>query len=213
MRYHERPNMLGIVDVKRPETYNSNPYPKGFEKVTIPEGKSGEWEVNKVTVSEDVGLYNLRLMRDGHPQRIVPPGEYTRLVKGNTLIMSDTPAEAHEHFSAWSRARGRVLINGLGLGFFLAALLRKPEVSQITVIEKSQDVINLVGSYFTNHKVEIVNADAFTWQPPAGARYGFVWHDIWNEIFEDNKEEMAHLRKKYGRRCGGNQACWSQEYL
>jgi hypothetical protein len=209
----ERSNMLGTIDVHDPDTYMTNPYPKGLSKVAIPEGKSGKWSVTKFNVEvSNVSMFNLRLIRDGYPQRVVPPGEYTRLCCGNIVVMSDTPAEAHEHYAALRDAKGDVLINGLGLGFFLSAVLKKDEVDHVTVIEKSRDVIRLVGPSFKGSKARIICADALEWRPKSGVRYGFVWHDIWNEISDDNKEEMTKLKRSYARRCD-RQACWSQPYL
>src|SRR3990167_3519990 len=114
-------NQLGLINLDRGDRYR-NPYPAGFEPVAVAEGKSGDWSVKCFSVTKhDVGLYNLRLIRDGQWRRIVPPGNYTRLVhKGEGVVMSDTPAEAHEHARLLDVAEGRVLLNGLGLGFALA---------------------------------------------------------------------------------------------
>ncbi len=55
-----------------------------------------------------------------------------------------------------------MLINGLGLGMVLHAILQKDDVTHVTVIEKEQDVINLVAASFaTDLRVEI-NADAMS---------------------------------------------------
>lgn len=195
------------------EDHMKNPYPKGFEKVSIPAGKSGDWEVRKITATkEELGLFNLRLIRDGFWHRIVPPGDYTQLRHGHTIVMSDTPAEAHEHKRLIDMAEGRVLLNGLGLGFALHNILRKKEVEQVTIIEQSSDVINLVAPSFKGQRVEIIHADALTWRPKRGQGFNVVWHDIWNDICEDNKEQMTKLKRAYARRSGW-QACWSGEYM
>ena len=191
-----------------------NPYPAGFMRSDIPEGESGYWAIQKFEVTaSDSAMYNMRLIRDGYARRVVPPGRYTRLVhEGEGTVMSDTPAEAHEHYKAFERATGRVLINGLGLGFFLQAILRKKEVEEVVVIELSEDVIKLVTPHIKDSRVEIINADALVWRPEEGDRFNFVWHDIWTDICEDNKKEMTKLRRSYGKRCD-NQLCWSAEYF
>lgn len=206
-------NQLDQIDLKRGDHFR-NPYPPGFGPVAVPEGKSGDWKIERYSVTKrDVGLYNLRLIRDGQMRRIVPPGTYTRLIhKGEGVVMSDTPAEAHEHRRLLSMAEGKVLLNGLGLGFAMSAILRKPEVEHVTVIEKASDVIKLVGPTFTSECVEIINADALEWRPKKGQDFNVVWHDIWTDICVDNKPQMTKLRRAYARRCGW-QACWSAEYL
>ena len=206
-------NQLARINVESGD-HLRNPYPLGFEPVTIPESTSNAWSVQRFTVTQkDVALHNLRLIRDGQMRCIVPPGTYTRLVHvGEGVVMSDTPAEAHEHRRLYNIAEGRVLLNGLGLGFALSALLRKPEVEQITIIERSTDVIKLVAPSFTGQRVTIIEADALEWRPKKGVGFNVVWHDIWTDISDDNKVEMTRLRRAYARRCGW-QACWSSEYL
>lgn len=140
------------------------------------------------------------------------PGTYTRLMRGSTLVMSDTPDEKRDHYDFVRRARGHVLIHGLGLGMVLGAVLGKLEVSSVTVIELSQDVINLVGASYDDPRVTIVCADALTWEPPKGARFGAVWHDIWDDICSDNREDMKLLHRRYGRRSTW-QGSWGRELM
>ena len=168
-----------------------------MEKVNVPEGESGIWKVVKFEVPEN-SIGAMRLAFAGRP---IKPGAYTRLMRGGTLVMSDTPAEMADHYKFIWKANGRCLINGLGLGMCLAAVLKKETVTHVTVIEKSQDVISLVGdTYSSDPRVEIIHADAFDYAPPKGVKYGAVWHDIWDNICADNLPEMHRLHRKYGRR-------------
>jgi Spermidine synthase len=108
--------------------------------VQVPEGTSGDWRVEKFVVSPEDSARSLFSYRDRAPS----PGTYTRLMRGRTVVMSDVPAEMRDHWSAVHHATGSVLINGLGLGMVLQACLEKPEVTDVTVIEFSADVIRLV---------------------------------------------------------------------
>ena len=133
--------------------------------------------------------------------RAVPVGEtYTRLMRDSTLIMTDTPAEMRDHWEAVFMARGNCLLNGLGLGMVLKNILLKPEVKSITVVEISQDLIDLISPFYTDSRVTYVCHDALTFQPPKGMRYQVVWHDIWDYICSDNLEAMKTLHRKYGHR-------------
>jgi hypothetical protein len=171
-------------------------------KVDIPEGTSGPWTVERFTIAPDSpGLLYLSLKGRG-----LPPGEYTRLLhEQRGCIMSDTPAEMADHYDFVRQAKGHVLINGLGIGMSLNAILKNEEngsrIDKVTVVEIDQDVIDLVGPhYLRDPRVEIVHASAFDYQPPKGIRYNAVWHDIWDSICSDNLVEMAALHRKYGRR-------------
>ena len=126
--------------------------------------------------------------------------------------MSDTTAEQRDHIEPVYKAKGHVLINGLGIGMVLMNCLEKPEVTRATVVERSQDVIDLVGPYYKKKygkRVEIIKADALTYTPPKGIRYGMVWHDIWSDICGDNYEQMKKLHRRYGGKCDW-QGSWSK---
>lgn len=177
--------------------------------VTVPEGVSGDWRVERFTVSEeDAQMDRIRNMFKG--RRSVDAGTYTRLMRGGYLVMSDTRDEKSDHSYFVRAATGHVLINGLGLGMVLNAVLQKPDVTHVTVVEASADVIALVGPHYAGPRVTIVHSDAMTYQPPKGERFGAVWHDIWDDITADNLEDMKTLHRRYGRRTDW-QGSWARE--
>jgi len=103
-----------------------------------------------------------------------------------------------------------------------AGLQSKPHVAgdryavdKVTVIEKSADVIALVGPALTGRfgaRLEIIEADAFEFKPPKGQRFSVVWHDMWDNLCTDNLEGMGTLHRKYGHRCDW-QGSWGREIL
>jgi hypothetical protein len=170
-------------------------------KVSLPEGSKGKWSIQHFEIGPDTPGLVYYAVRG----RSIPHGRYARLVcEGRDVVMSDTPSEMSDHLSFVHRASGNVLINGLGIGMALNAILqpgRDNPVEHVTVIELEQDVIDLVGPhYLKDPRVEIVHASAFDYQPPKGVRYDAVWHDIWDYICSDNVEEMKMLHRRYGRR-------------
>ena len=176
-------------------------------KVNLPESRSGDWSIEKFTVSEDdAKFHNTRAMFSfGGGGRTIEAGNYTKLKRGGAIIMSDTPAEVRDHSYFLYKAKGHVLINGLGLGWVVEALFTLKRVKTITVIEKSKDVINLVKQHYYNKcpkdkYIIIVHADALKYKPQKSQRYGAVWHDIWDNICGDNVEDMKKLHRKYGGR-------------
>lgn len=165
-----------------------------MEKVTLPEAAKGPWKIERFTTDR----------MDWHSAargRAVPVGEtYTKVTRNGYLVMSDTPAEQLDHVSAVRRATGSCLLNGLGIGMILKNILLKPEVTDVTVIELSQDLIDIVAPHYADPRVTIVCSDALTYQPPKGKKYQMVWHDIWDSICSDNLDGMKRLHRKYGRR-------------
>jgi hypothetical protein len=184
-----------------------------IEQVTVPEGKRGPWSVERFKVTKrEASMGNLQAMMHGRGS--IRPGWYTKLQHARRgLIMSDTPDEMRDHYAAVCRAKDHTLINGLGIGMVLAAILKKPEVTKVTVVEICPDLVALVGPhYLKDRRVEIIVADAYSYQPPKGIRYGAVWHDIWDEFCGDNLDSMTPLKRKYGRRTDW-QGCWGEAYI
>jgi hypothetical protein len=177
-------------------------------EVNVPDGVSGNWSVSTFTIEKEELSQMISMMKYG---RGVPPGTYKRLMRGGEVIMSNTPDEIYDCLRFIRIAKGSVLINGLGLGVLVKALIEKPEVTDITVIENSEDVLKLSGpTYEKEPKVTIIHADCFTWEPPKGKVYDAVWHDIWDNICADNLPEMKKLHRKYGRR-SKYQESWCRE--
>jgi hypothetical protein len=187
-------------------------------KVKVPEGRSGSWCVEHFTVTKTEATFEHLRAIVGNSGRPVPEGNYTRLCRGRTVVMSDTPHEIRDHLPFIHMARGRVLIHGLGLGMVVKACLEKEEVTSVTVVDNSPDVIKLVGPTVTKiaeevgKDLEIIEADCFTWKPKKGARWEAVWHDIWDDLCVDNLEEMGKLHRRFGRRCDFQQS-WGKELL
>ena len=79
----------------------------------------------------------------------------------------------------------------------LHVILQKDDVTHVTVIEKAQDVINLVaGTFAHDPRVQIVHADAMEYCPPAGVTYDVVFHDIWPDYAISNLDGMERLEAK-----------------
>lgn len=184
--------------------------------VDVPNATDGDWEVSDVVVTEDEAHWqNLRCAVKGEVEYMVNPGTYKRLRRGGTVVMSNTPFEVLTNQPIIQAATGRVLINGLGIGMVLNAILAKPEVKEVWVVEASMEVIRLVAPVYgvrldnttqsrgTTHyaspdgRLVIAHADAFKYLPPLHMEWDAVWHDIWDTVCGDNLKEMRRLAKKY----------------
>lgn len=121
-------------------------------------------------------------------------------VNGRT-VMSDT---RHERLTNWeirARAKGRVLVAGLGMGMIIHALAKNAEVSSITVVEKESDVIALISpSLPKTEKLNVVCADIFKWAPAIGEKFDTIYFDIWADASNgaaapDRRKLSARFRK------------------
>lgn len=182
-------------------------------KVTVPEGRSGPWRVERFEVPDKPTIQNIRYMMHGLTP--VPPGTYTRLIQDGAYepMMSDTPAEIESHLAFIYQAKGKVLLNGLGLGMVLGALLAKPDVELIDVVEIDADIISLVWpSYSSDSRITLHQADALTITWPRNKQWDYAWHDIWANISSDNWGTMKALHRKYAHRVGF-QDSWQRAWV
>lgn len=157
----------------------------------LSEGKIGDYSLIKFTISDKDFTAHFRMG--------ISNGDYIRLEHKGECVMSDTDMEKRTNYSFCRKAHGDVLIGGLGLGLIVLAIQENPKVNHITIIEKSKEVIELVGKQLPlNSKVEIINADVFSWKPSKEKKYNCIYMDIWNWINSDiYKKEMIPLTRKY----------------
>lgn len=186
-----------------------------FGVVSVPDGACGSWAIETFNISEqEASFHNLRCLMNRRFAQEIRPGTYRRLRHAQRgTVMSNTPMEVETHQEAFHAATGHVLINGLGMGMILEAVLTKPEVTAVRVVEVDADVLALVGPHFSkDSRVTLVHADARTYRPERGVRFDFVWHDIWDDINLGNLPEMKQLTRKYARRSTA-QGVWSRSLL
>lgn len=95
--------------------------------------------------------------------------------------MEDTPFELQTHLGFVMRARGSVLVTGLGLGCVTRGLPSNPSVEHVTCIEKSKDVLKLVGPHMPKDRLTIIEADALEWTATNKEKFDCAWHDLWTD--------------------------------
>lgn len=157
----------------------------------------------------------------GNINRRIPQGNYIMLYVGCSIMMSDTPAEIDDMYSIFNKIKNKkskkILIAGLGLGIVTKLISMIDSVKKITVVEYSQDIIDLVSPYLKSEidlgKIEIIHSDIHNFEP--SIKYNAVWLDIWDSIGLDNKEDMIMLKQKFKKHTTvkGPVLCWSENLL
>lgn len=187
-------------------TFGDNPF--WFERFfpnnltsLIPEAKTENFEISTIEMdAERVRFEKMKSAFDGHYKETyaLRAGKYVRLIskKADQIMMSNTPMEMETQVDFVRSAKGKVFIAGLGIGMVTLAIQDNPEVTEITILEKEQEVIDLVAKHLPfNKKVKIVQGDAFTFKTPE--QFDILYFDIWNTISADNYREMKALTKLY----------------
>jgi hypothetical protein len=177
-------------------------------QVNIPTGKIGKWSIRKAI--GDSPAYGISPMFSGimgqpSTYREEPFGEYTFLCHDDIgPIMQDTTHEYIEHQPLWDEATGNVLIGGLGIGLVNEKLINYPNVTSITIVEKNQEVIDLVWNHCPkDERFSLVHADIDSWITPEGSRWNYAWFDTWigDNSIQTQNEYNQMLIQKYSEYC------------
>ncbi len=133
---------------------------------------------------------------------------------GRALMETGTH-EQRTNAAAIIRARGNVLILGLGVAMVPVALAHKPEVERITVVEIEPEIIRLVGGQLGEDPTHrILEGDAFTWTPAPGELFDFIYADLWPAPDgPNNYSEIERLRVHYAPFLahGGRFMAWCED--
>jgi spermidine synthase len=128
--------------------------------------------------------------------------------------MEDSRRELRKHLPIWMKARGRVLVTGLGLGCVVRGLLASRDVDRIEVVEIDYDIARIIGAEFAGARglagqaVEIHVGDAReideSWLP---GKFDAAWHDLWTEGPDLQEQHIDVMMRMLGR-CGP-QGAWA----
>ena len=152
--------------------------------INIPEDEKGNWKVEMD--NGDCSLIKLSI--------------------GNS-IMKDSKWEYDTHKWLWDNATGDILVAGLGIGFLNKELIDNHSFNSVTIIENSQDVIDLVWPYCAkDSRFTLIKEDIETWNIPTGSNWDIGWFDSWigdNPLsYEGYMNAMKHKYDSYCDKVG-----------
>lgn len=194
---------LNGVKKLNPCDYVSDPY---YKNIKIPEAQIGKWTLkNQEYKPYEAFVYN-DLKVQGYKE-IPQLGFFDDTFSFPTVFengvewMAIKPNEIETMKEPISRAKGNVLVLGLGLGYYAYMISLKNEVSEITIVERDEGVIRLFESHilpqFENaNKIKIVKADALEYlkKNASKKKIDFVFADLWRDA-SDGVELYVKLKK------------------
>lgn len=180
-------------------------------KVHLPEEQFGEWRIMSFDIAREDIPRLTTLMEEGINRDPGYGKGFTKLVKDNTIWMSDTKSEICDHAPVFDRIRevpgARVLINGGGIGVLTNFAIRNG-ASRIDVVDIDPYIIDLHRIHYDEPYVFSHQGDARTIE--LEGEWDIVWHDIWPDVSVDNLDEMNALEAKYADRAKW-QDCWGRQ--
>ena len=195
-----------IKSVKRLDEneYYNNPY---YKNIKIPSKKIGEWTLGYQAYQPYEAFIRNDIIRECYKE-IPRIGFFDKEFTFPTVFENDVewmaikPNEIETMKKPIDNAKGRVLVYGLGLGYYAYMISIKRDVSQITIVERDESVIslfkeNILPQFENKHKIKIIQSDAFDYAKAQAnkGKYDFVFVDLWHDISDGT--EMYIKMKKY----------------
>ena len=197
-----------ILDTKK---YTDDPY---YQNVAPPAVKDGDWEIRWETYPAYRAAICDEMITDADHTEIAPLGffnddfTFPAVLEGGNEWMTLTPIDVDTVQGAIRDAHGKVITFGLGLGYYTYMVGRKDEVTSVTVVEKSEKVIELFNKYILprfecKDKIRIIKADAFEYaeeQMPS-EEYDYAFVDTWRDASDglpmyEKMKKLEHLSAK-----------------
>lgn len=211
----ESQNVLGeyvLNNLKKlnPEDYTDNPYVKAIKKT----GRKGKYALKYIDYSpyqlfayDDIKINGYKeYSQIGYFDNKF---SYLALTEGNNIWMSLNPNEIETMKPYINKAKGNVLVLGLGMGYVPFMLSLKNCVKSITIIERDQEIINLFNeliypSFPNKEKVKIIKGDAVEYARKIQKQgtCDYVFADLWHDP-EDGLPLFIELKK-----INKNIDCW-----
>jgi len=203
---------------------------KDWHMLDIPEGKINDYEISHdiKPPGTELRTSNMRTTLLGQqPGKILKFGYETcwhKLSYDGGTWMTDLPIEQSQHDRELADFKGHVLVGGLGLGYAVTHLCRRPEINHVTVVEKSIEVVKLVEPYLKvpRGKLTVITEDLFNYlrdmRPMyGGPAYDYCFYDIWQSDGEHTLwEQVVPLRKltQEGDVCDDLYViCWNEDVM
>lgn len=111
--------------------------------------------------------------------------EFPYIRENGQTWMTITPNEILTIKKSIEKAKGKVLTLGLGMGYFAYMASIKPGVENVTIVEQSQEVIDLfteciLPQFERKDKIHIIKADAIEYlKEIKDGEYDYCFADIW----------------------------------
>ncbi|MCQ2796844.1 MAG: hypothetical protein MJ241_00070 [Bacilli bacterium] len=173
-----------------PEPYYNDPYMKN---VRPKQTKIGRWSLRTAKYVPHQGfLYDEISSKeeDGYREHtpfgyFEKPFNYLALDEGKTNWMSITPHEINTMKTAIKEAKGKVLVLGLGLGYYPYMISQKQEVKSIDIVEIAREPIEIfkqaIFPFFKQKsKINIISIDAFEYLKNYTKHYDYIFADLWH---------------------------------
>ncbi|MCQ2551580.1 MAG: hypothetical protein MJ146_05280 [Clostridia bacterium] len=177
-----------------PKDFNNDPY---IKNIKVSDVKLGDFFLTNATYEKG------ELFQYDEPDLVPKLGYFTGKVDFPTIYegiipwMSVCPSEMNSMKKEMEEASGKVLVLGLGLGYYPYIISQRDDVTDITIVEFQPEIIklfeeNIFPQFNKKDKIKIVQADAIKFMMDVEeGEYDYIFSDIWENQFDG----AIHYRK------------------
>ena len=208
VKWLEREYLFKSIKRLSPEEYLKNPF---LETVKIHEIKEGNWDLGYQSYEAYEGFIYRDLETVGYTE-IPQVGYFDEKFSFPTVYengrewMAIKPNEIETMRAPIEKAQGRVLVYGLGIGYFAFMVSQKQNVESVTIIERDENVISLFKKHilpqFPNkNKITVVRSDAFEYAENRMQKgeFTYIFTDLWHDVSDG--VDLYVKMKKYETLC------------
>lgn len=187
-----------------PEEYLNNPF---LKNISIPEKREGKWDLGYQTYKAYEGFIYRDIIVENDYTEIPQIGYFDKEFSYPTVFedgrewMAIKPNEIETMKEPIEKAQGRVLVYGLGIGYFTYMVSEKSNVDSVTVIERDENAISLFKKYilpqFPNkQKIKVIQSDAFEYAKDEMKKgnFNYVFTDLWHDV-SDGVDLYVRMKK------------------
>lgn len=211
------PYMLKSLDK---DIYQKDAY---YANVSFNIATNGSWQLKKDTYAPYEIFVQDDFVYDG--QKVLPQlgyfedvFEYPAVYQDGRLWMSVTPNEINTMKEPISKASGKVVTFGLGLGYFAYTCSNKADVTSVTVIEKDRQAIqlfeqNILPQFAMKNKIRIVCEDAYDYlDKMKDEEFDYAFVDIYRDA-GDGLETYQKFKRNLDKFCHTQFDFWIEKTI
>ncbi len=186
----ETTNKINEINNLNEDEYLNNEYAQILKNINI---KEDDISLTILTYKAyEAFTYDEIKVNPKYYEEITPFGyfdkrfDYLAIIKDETIWMSLIPHEINSMKEDINKAYGKVVIFGLGLGYFAHQISLKEDVNQIIIVENDKKIIDIFNKYLLPHfqykeKIIIIYEDAFHYLNK-GFDADFLYIDIYHNV-------------------------------
>lgn len=192
-----------------------------IDTIKLPNVKNGDLTLVYATYAKDeIFQYDMPLvdppaLRLGYFDEDV---SFPAIYEGNMPWVSACPSEINSMSGSLSEVSGKVLVLGLGLGYYPFIASQKSNVREITIVEINSEIIDIFTRYVLpqfpmKQKIKIVCSDAIKYMASVKkGEYDYCFADIW-EGAEDGADRYIAIKKYEAQLHGTKFSYWIEDEI